>query len=429
MAVRRASAASMPACSAERLGARIRGRGRAERFLRAERFRLLRGAARLLRQFLRAGEPSVKLRLHLLRLPLDLRRAALERVHLALQPIGAALRIFHLAREPLERLLVVRDACAQHGDLRFLLRGLTLERAHLAAQPLGPHVARAHLLGAVLRRGIDRVERILRPVLVRLRRLKVRAQLQRAGLERLQVLEPDGNLQHAQLVAQDEVFLRRLRLSAQRLDLQLQLGDLVVDAHEVFLRALELALGFLLAVAVFADARRLLKDLAALAALDGQDLVDLALSDDGIALAAHARVHEELVDVLETHRLAVDIVLRLARAVVPPRHGDLRLVAGGKNVLGVVDHERHLRKAHLAALLRAAEDHVLHLRAAELAAVLLAHDPADGVGDVRLAGAIRPDDGRDILAEVENGLVRKGFEPLNFQCLQVHALHLIPYDN
>ena len=75
------------------------------------------------------------------------------------------------------------------------------------------------------------------------------------------------------------------------------------------------------------------------------------------------------------------------------------------------------------------QDHVLHLRAAELAAVLLAHDPADGVGDVRLAGAIRPDDGRDILAEVENGLVRKGFEPLNFQCLQVHALHLIPYDN
>ena len=52
---------------------------------------------------------------------------------------------------------VVRDARAQHGDLRFLLRGLTLERAHLAAQPLGPHVARAHLLGAVLRRGIDRV--------------------------------------------------------------------------------------------------------------------------------------------------------------------------------------------------------------------------------------------------------------------------------
>ena len=74
-------------------------------------------------------------------------------------------------------------------------------------------------------------------------------------------------------------------------------------------------------------------------------------------------------------------------------------------MLGVVDDQRHLSKAHLVALLRAAEDHVLHLGTAKLAAVLLAHDPADGVGDVGLAGAVGSHDGGDVLAEIQYRLV------------------------
>ena len=168
-------------------------------------------------------------------------------------------------------------------------------------------------------------------------------------------------------------------------------------------------------MAVFADPGGLLKDLAALAALDGQDLVDLALPDDGVALAPHAGVHEQLVHVLQAHGLLVDVVFRLAAAVVAPRHRHLRLLTGGENVLRVVDDQRHLGKAHLVPLLRAAEDHVLHLGAAQLAAVLLAHDPADGVGDVGLAGAVGPHDSGDILAEVQNRLIGKALESLNFQ--------------
>lgn len=83
---------------------------------------------------------------------------------------------------------------------------------------------------------------------------------------------------------------------------------------------------------------------------------------------------------------------------------------------GVVDDQRHLGKAHLIALFRAAEDHVLHFGTPELAAVLLAHDPQDGVGDVGLAGAIGAHDGGDVRAEIQHRFVGKGFEALNFQC-------------
>ena len=168
-------------------------------------------------------------------------------------------------------------------------------------------------------------------------------------------------------------------------------------------------------MAVLADARRLLEHLTALTAFDGQDLVDLALSDDGIALPAHAGVHKQLRHVLQSDGLAVDVIFRLPAAVVAASDGHLRLVPAGEDVLRVVDDQRHLGKAHLVPLLRTAEDHVLHLGTAELAAVLLAHDPADGVGDVGFAGAVGPHDGGDVLAEVQHRLIGKRLEPLNFQ--------------
>ena len=148
-----------------------------------------------------------------------------------------------------------------------------------------------------------------------------------------------------------------------------------------------------------------------------QDLVDAALTDDGIALAAHAGVHEELIYVTKSDGLLVDIVFRFAAAVVPARDGDLGLLHAGEDVLGVVEHERHLRKAHLVARFRAAENDILHLHAAQRLARLLAHDPANGVRNIRFAASVRPDDGGDVLTEVEHRLVREALEPLDLQCL------------
>ncbi len=310
----------------------------------------------------------------------------------------------------------MRNGGLQHGDGALCLGGGGIQGRHVLADGLGGHVVLLGQPGALRLFAEHRVHRLLGGVPVGAGGLAVGFQLQGGGLEILQLLQPHADLQHTQLVPQDEVLLRLLRLLAQRLHLQLQLGDLVVDADQILLGALQLALRLLLAVAELGDARRLLKDLAALTGLDGQYLVDLALADDGIALPAHAGVHEQLVHVLQADGLSVDVVFALPAAVVAASHRHLRLVAG-KDVLGVVDDQRHLGKAHGAALLGAAEDHVLHLGAPELAAVLLAHDPADGVGDVGLAGAVGAYDSGDVRAEVQYGFIGKALEALDFQCL------------
>ena len=308
----------------------------------------------------------------------------------------------------------------QHGDGGVLLPGSRLQSGHPTPEGLGLHIVLLHLLHAGLCGGIHLIQRRLRPLLVLTGGLVIRLQLPGLDLQGLKIFQPHADLQHPQLVPQHQILLRCLRLLPQGLHLQLQLSDLVVDADQILLRPLELALRLLLAVAVLADARRLLEHLTALTAFDGQDLVDLALSDDGVALPAHAGVHKQLVDILETHGLAVDVIFRLPAAVVAASDGHLRLVPAGEDVLRVVDDQRHLCKAHLAALLRAAEDHVLHLGSPQLAAVLLAHDPADGVGDIGLAGAVWPHDGRDVLTEVQHRLIREALEALDFQSPKVH---------
>ena len=83
---------------------------------------------------------------------------------------------------------------------------------------------------------------------------------------------------------------------------------------------------------------------------------------------------------------------------------------------GVIDDERDLRIAESAALFGSAEDNILHFAAAQRLGALLAHDPEYSVGYIGFAGAVRPDDRGYILFKGEAGLVREGFEPLNFQC-------------
>ena len=102
------------------------------------------------------------------------------------------------------------------------------------------------------------------------------------------------------------------------------------------------------------------------------------VSDVGIAVAAETGIHEQLVDVAQTHALLVNVVFALAGAVIPARdHQLVGVIMQG--AVAVVQHERRLGKADGGALLRAAENDILHLLAAQRAGILLAHDPADGI--------------------------------------------------
>ena len=83
----------------------------------------------------------------------------------------------------------------------------------------------------------------------------------------LQGVQPYGYFHTLQLTLQLQIFLRFLGLLLERLQLQLQLGDLVADAQQIVLGMHKLALGLFLAVAVFGNTRRFLEDFPSVAAL------------------------------------------------------------------------------------------------------------------------------------------------------------------
>ncbi len=233
-------------------------------------------------------------------------------------------------------------------------------------------------------------------------------------------VQPHGDLQPPQLVPQGQILLGLVPLDPQGLQLKLQLVHLVVHPQQVLVGALQLALGLLLPVAEAGDARRLLKDLPPVGGPLGQDLVDAALADDGIALPAQAGVHEQLADILQAHRIPVDVVFALPGAVIPPCDHDLVLLPG-QAVVAVVQHQGHLGIARLPPLGRAAEDHVLHPAPPQGTGGLLPHDPAHRVRQVGLAGAVRPHDGGDALVKGQHRLFREGLKALEHQRLEIHG--------
>ena len=407
-------------CCGGQLRPRVGGGGHGHSLLAAEPLRLRLGAASLLRHGLGLLQQIVQGAMQRSDLAVDLRHPGLLLLRLPGKAAGAALGLRQLGGGPVDVLLIVGDGALQHGGGGLLLPDLFLQRGGLRPDPLRLQVLLPHLLAVLLALGVEGVQGGAGLVPLLLGGPEVRLQLPGVRLQLVQVLQPDGDLQQPQLVPQHQVPLCLLRLLPQGVHLELQLGDLVVDADQVLLRPLQLPLRLLLPVAEFGDAGGLLEDLPPLPALGGEDLVDLALADDGVALPAHAGVQEQLRHILQPDGLAVDVILALAAAVVPAGDGHLALLHGGEDVLRVVQHQRHLGKAHLAALLRAAEDHVLHLGAPEALDALFPHHPADGVGDVGLAGAVGAHDGGDVLPEVQDRLVRKGLEPLNFQCFKVH---------
>ena len=340
--------------------------------------------------------------------------------NLAVHAAAAVLRVGQLLPDARHIAGVVLHAAAEHGNLCVILAGFRLHGGNFFPQLVDCAVLLAQRSAMLLRGGIERVQRVMLLLQDKGGGVEIRLGLFCGLTQTVQRLQPHGHLQPLQLLAPGQIFFCLVRLRPQRLHLQLQLGNLVSDAHEVVLRGGKTALRLFLAVAVLGDARRLLKNLPAVHGTNCQNFVNFTLTDVGIALPAQAGVHKQLVDVPQAGGLLIDVELAVAGAVVAPGHHDL-LGVHLERAVGVVQHQRCLGKAHLRPLLGAAEDDVLHLRAAQRAGALLTHYPADGVGNIRLSRPIRADNRRNIVAKVQNRLVRKGFEALNFQRFQVHS--------
>jgi hypothetical protein len=186
-------------------------------------------------------------------------------------------------------------------------------------------------------------------------------------------------------------------LALERAEVALDLAHDVVEPQEVRRRLLELHLGDLLARLVARDPRRLFDQLAAFLRFARQDEADLSLFDHRVGADAESGVHQQVLDLLEADRLAVQAVLRLAAAedAAGDRHpavlpqsaaGEARI---GEEGQGDFTHPEGL------PLLGTVENDVFHGVAAHRLGALLAEDPGDGVRKVRFSAAVRTDDTGD----------------------------------
>ena len=211
----------------------------------------------------------------------------------------------------------------------------------------------------------------------------------------------------------------RLGLALERAQRLARLALDVQRAVQVVLRALELELRAAAALAVLAEAGRLLDEQAAIARRGENDLLDAALADHRVHLAAEVGVGEDLDDVGEPRACTVDPVRALSPALEAARDRDL----GEVGVVGAIRVEHHLDLgvARRANALAARVDHVLHRLAANRERALLAERPEDGVGDVRLAAAVRANDHADARREDEIRPLSKGLEALDVDRAQMHG--------
>ena len=347
-------------------------------------------------------------------LPADLVNPLPGLVQLGGNAAAAALLPLQILPVPADVLLVVPDRLPDDGTLAFQLLPGSFQHAHL-------HPEVFHLLAFLpqvpshgLCLGVEVVQLLLGLFQYEGGGIVVLLRFLGLGGELLQLIQPHSHFHTLQFLPEKQVFLGLFRLLLQRLQLHFQLGDLIVDPHQVIFCMSQLPLRLLFPVAVLGNARCLLENLPAVAAFQSQNLIDSALTDVGIALLAQAGIHEHLVDVLQPGGLAVDIILAVSGAVVPAGNHHLVCIIGQRPV-GVVQGQGGFRKAHGTALLGSPKNHVLHLGAPEGLAALLAQYPQYGIGDIGFSGAVGAYDGGDIVSETNQGLVREGLEALDFQ--------------
>ena len=201
-------------------------------------------------------------------------------------------------------------------------------------------------------------------------------------------------LEFAELGLDDFVSLGLLGLPAREAELALDFAEHVIDAREIFLDALELALAHLAPALEQRQARRFLDQRAQLVRLGLDNFLDSALLDQRVAAAVNLRGHEKFGDVLEAARNLVEQILRLARAICAARDRDFAERRVGLGKLAAVfgfEHERHFGHPGRGIRLVAGVDKVLDALAAQARRGLLAEHPSNRVNDVRLAASVGTD--------------------------------------
>jgi hypothetical protein len=202
----------------------------------------------------------------------------------------------------------------------------------------------------------------------------------------------------------------QFRLLTKGFELPTELCQDVLEPEKVLLQSGQLPFRSFPASTVLGDPRRLLHELAPLLGPGGEDVLQVALADDGVQGSPHARVGQQLLDVEEPAGPAAEPIFTITGPVDRP--ADLDLGGRDRNEPSlVVDDHADVGHPQGRPAWTSGEDDVGHLSASHCARSLFPKHPGDGIGDVRLAGSIGAHDHADARRELERGPIGERLEP------------------
>ena len=123
-------------------------------------------------------------------------------------------------------------------------------------------------------------------------------QLPQGPVRVLHFRQKQVHIEPLQLLSETKVFPGGCGLLFQRLHLLFQLSQNIGDPDQVLFFILQLFLGNGLSPLEFYDPGGLIEQLSPLLRPPAQDLIDLALADDGIAFFSDSRIIKQLIDIL-----------------------------------------------------------------------------------------------------------------------------------
>ena len=213
-------------------------------------------------------------------------------------------------------------------------------------------------------------------------------------------------------------------LALQALDLAFELGGDVFQPLEIGLGGAQPEFRLVAARMQAGNAGGLFQQLPTRLGLGLDQLADAALADHGGRAGACGGIGKEKLDVFGAGFLAVDTVDRSIAAFDAARDLDLVGIVegGGRGAVGIVEIEADFRRVAGGAIAGAGEDDVVHAGRAHVLVGVLAHDPAEGLDEVRLAAAIRSDNAGQAALDDEFGGFDEGLEADEAEAVEFHRV-------